>query len=225
MFFGEFDWYSARYEIAGQPYFTNRLSLLLDESVDEFYNETIFTALAQAHASGRTVDVWVHPRYPEVAVIARDVPIDSLWVPLILAVGVSVFPIFGVAATVSALAGRDSYDLLLRNKALLQFAAAWCVLAVLFGSQFHAYEHGWIFLALWGGFAVVFLPGLWKTLKHPDDELLTHTPARKALEKLQSPHDERQNAIRAAADRIRAKTKAAAATADRAAGGSRDGSR
>ena len=208
--FGEFDWYSARYEIAGQAYFTNRLSLLLDEAVDELYNATIFTSLAQAHATGRTVVVWAHPRYPEVAVISRDFPIDSLWLRMILSAGVIVFPLFGAVAVLSALAGRDSYRLLLRNKALLQFAAAWCGLALLFGYVFYGEEHGWIFLCLWGGFAAVFLPGFWRGLNRPDNELITDTPARMAEEKRQSPSEERQRAIRAAVDRIRAKTKAAA---------------
>ena len=219
--FGEFDWYSARYEIAGQAYFTNRLSLLLDEAVDELYNEAIFTSLAQAHATGRTVDVWAHPRYPEVAVITRDFPIDSVWLRMILAVGVIVFPLFGVAAMVSALAGRDSYGLLLRNKALLQFAAAWCGLALLFGYAFYGYEHGWIFLTLWSGFAVVFLPGFWKGLNRTVRERLTDTSARIAARVQPNASEERQQAIREAADRIRAKTKAASDAADH---GPRDGS-
>ena len=212
--FGEFDWHSARYEIAGQAYVTNRLSVLLDESIDEYYNETIFTSLVQAHAAGRTVTVWVHPRYPDVAVVTRDFPIDSLWLRMILSVGVGVFVLFGLAATVSALMGRDTHGLLWRNKALLQFAAAWCGLALFFGYSAQGYEHGWIFLALWCGFAAVCLPTFWKGLNRADRERFTTTPVRTAIEKRLSPYEERQRDIRAAVDRIRAKTKPAAGDRD-----------
>ena len=92
---GRFKWFAARYEVAGKSLETGRMTLLEDEAIDVPANAAVMKTLENAFNQKQTVTVWVSPRDPGVALVSRELSMQS----------VSKRALFGGAFALIALAG------------------------------------------------------------------------------------------------------------------------
>jgi len=123
---GTFTWYSVRYAVGGKTYDTSRLSVLDDEAIDEPFNATVFKRLEQAKAAGQTVEVWVSPRLPDVALLSRDLPVSRLWPKALTGASFAIFALAGFAGMLGAFARFAWYGRLVEAAPMWGFAGAWC---------------------------------------------------------------------------------------------------
>ena len=123
---GTFNWYAARYDVAGKTYDTERLTLLEDDAIDEPSNAVVLKSLADARSQEKKVTVWVSPRKPDVAVVSRDLPLGSLWSRAPFTVVFGLFALVGALGAVGALTGMSYYRKLLDASGLWLFGALWC---------------------------------------------------------------------------------------------------
>ena len=70
--------------------------------------------------------VWVSPRDPEVAVVARDLPMQPVFARLPLAIGFALFAFAGVSGALGALFSFGYYQKQFDVIGLWIFAALWC---------------------------------------------------------------------------------------------------
>ena len=106
---GTYNWYAARYNVAGKTYQTERLTVLEDEAIDEPSNEVVLKSLAKAHNEQKTATIWVSPRRPDIAVVSRDFPVGSLWQRAMQAIIFTVFALGGAFGAVGTLANLSYY--------------------------------------------------------------------------------------------------------------------
>ncbi len=122
---GEFKWFAARYEVAGQPYETGRMSLLEDEAIDVPANATVMKTLETALLKQQAITVWVSPRDPGAAVVSRDLAMPSVWRRGLFGGAYALIALGGVLGFVGAAFATPYYR---RQK---QAASAWVLVAVL----------------------------------------------------------------------------------------------
>ena len=123
---GTFNWYAARYDVAGKTYDTERLTVLDDDAIDEPSNAVVLKSLADARSQEKKVTVWVSPRKPDVALVSRDLPLASLWPRAPMAMVFGAFALAGALGAVGALTGFSYYRNMLHAAGLWVFAALWC---------------------------------------------------------------------------------------------------
>ena len=123
---GTFNWYAARYDVAGKSYDTERLTVLDDDAIDEPSNAVVLKALAEARSQEKKVTVWVSPRKPDVALVSRDLPLGSLWSRLPFTIIFAVFAVAGALGAVGALVGFAYYRKMVDAAGLWVFGALWC---------------------------------------------------------------------------------------------------
>ena len=123
---GTFNWYAARYDVAGKTYETERLTVLEDEAIDEPVNAVVLKALAKAHSEQKTASIWVSPRRPDVAVVSRDLPVGSLWPRSAQAIIFTVFALAGAFGALGALVNFSYYKRMHDAAGIWVFGALWC---------------------------------------------------------------------------------------------------
>ncbi|MCC7069355.1 MAG: DUF3592 domain-containing protein [Burkholderiales bacterium] len=123
---GAFTWYSARYTVAGRSYDTQRLSVLDDEAIDNPWNARIVAGMAKAAAAAQSVDVWVSPRRPEIALLSRELPLARLWARVFGGIGFAIFTLAGIAGAIGALAALPYYRRMHAAAFMWLFSAFWC---------------------------------------------------------------------------------------------------
>ncbi len=123
---GTFNWYAARYDVAGKTYDTERLTVLDDDAIDEPSNAVVLKSLGDARNQEKKVTVWVSPRKPNVALVSRDLPWGSLWSRAPFTIVFSLFALAGVLGVVGALVGFSYYGNMLGAAGLWAFGALWC---------------------------------------------------------------------------------------------------
>lgn len=123
---GTFNWYAARYEVAGKTYDTERLTVLDDDAIDEPSNAVVLKSLSDARSQEKKVTVWVSPRKPDVALVSRDLPLASLWSRVPFTIIFGVFALAGALGAMGALAGFTYYRKMVDAAGLWVFGALWC---------------------------------------------------------------------------------------------------
>lgn len=159
---GEFSWLAARYDVGGKVRETSRMTVLDDEAIDEPANDAVQTSLRANLGTEKAVTVWVSPRDPEVAVVARDLPMKPVFARLPLAIGFPLFALAGVSGALGALLSFGYYQKQFDVIGLWVFAALWCgfifpVLMLVMGAG--AIE--WFVVAIVGFFALIGMFMLW----------------------------------------------------------------
>jgi hypothetical protein len=129
---GSFTWFAARYEVAGRSFETARLSVLENNQIDERSNATVTKRLQQAHASNSPVSIWVSPRKPEVAIVSRDLPFDSLWPNALAATMFAVFAIAGALGFVGTIFNARWYRRQHDAIVIWLFSGFWCGVCAMF---------------------------------------------------------------------------------------------
>jgi hypothetical protein len=97
-------WLAASYEVNGNTYFAERLSVLDDDSLDEAYNSRVLRWLESAQRNNNgSINVHVSPRHPEIALVSNDFPLPSLMSRAPLALGFTLLAIVGALGAVGAI--------------------------------------------------------------------------------------------------------------------------
>jgi Protein of unknown function (DUF3592) len=123
---GTFNWYAARYDVAGKTYETERLTVLEDEAIDEPANDVVLKSLAKAHGEQKTATIWVSPRRPDIAVVSRDLPLGRLWSSIPFAFVFSLFAVGGAFGAIGTLANFAYYRRMHDAIGIWIFGALWC---------------------------------------------------------------------------------------------------
>ena len=123
---GTFNWYAARYDVAGRTYETERLTVLEDEAIDEPSNDIVLKSLAKARNEQKTATIWVSPRRPDIAVVSRDLPLRSLWPSIPFAVVFSLFAAAGALGAIGTLANLSYCRRMNDAMGIWIFGALWC---------------------------------------------------------------------------------------------------
>ena len=123
---GTFNWYAARYEVAGKTYETARLTTLADEAIDEPSNDIVLKSLAKARTEQKTATIWVSPRRPDIAVVSRDLPLRSLWPSIPFAAVFSLFAATGALGAIGTLANLSYCRRMNDAMGIWIFGALWC---------------------------------------------------------------------------------------------------
>ena len=123
---GTFNWYAARYDVAGKSYETERLTVLEDEAIDQPANAVVLKSLATARNEQKTATVWVSPRRPDIAVVSRDLPISWLWPKIPFAAVFALFASAGALGAVGTLANLSYCRRMNDAIGIWIFAAVWC---------------------------------------------------------------------------------------------------
>ena len=123
---GTFNWYAARYDMAGKTYETERLTVLEDEAIDEPANEVVLKSLAQARNEQKTATIWVSPRRPDIAVVSRDLPLSRLWPSIPFALVFALFAVAGAFGAIGTLASFAYYRRMHDAIGIWIFGALWC---------------------------------------------------------------------------------------------------
>lgn len=118
-------WPAASYEVDGKTYLAERLTVLDDDAPDERSNAAVMRTL-EASRGDMTITVWVSPRRPEIALVSRDLPVQSLWGRVPLGVGFALIALAGLAGAVGALFNFGYYRNLFDSAGAWGFSAAWC---------------------------------------------------------------------------------------------------
>jgi hypothetical protein len=119
-------WLAASYELDGKTYYAERLSVLEDDAPDERSNAAIVKTLEASRGDGKTVTVWVSPRKPEIALVSRDLPLQSLWGRAPFGIGFAVIALAGLAGAIGALFNFRYYRKLYDAAGMWGFSAVWC---------------------------------------------------------------------------------------------------
>ena len=123
---GTFNWYAARYDVAGKTYESERLTVLDDEAIDHPVNAVVLKALARAHSEQKPATIWVSPRRPDVAVVSRDLPVGALWPRAMQAIIFTVFALAGAFGAIGALVNFSYYQRMHDAAGIWLFGALWC---------------------------------------------------------------------------------------------------
>ncbi len=103
-------WYAATYEVAGKPYYTERLTVLDDSALDEPDNTAVARALEAAYKSASKISIWVSPGNPQSAFVSRDFPDQAVLRRLPLGIAFAVLAIAGVAGLLGAVFNFGYYQ-------------------------------------------------------------------------------------------------------------------
>lgn len=153
---GTFNWYAARYDVAGKTYETERLTVLEDEAIDEPANDAVLKSLAKARNEQKTATIWVSPRRPDVALVSRDLPVGTLWPRAMQAVIFTVFALGGTVGAIGALFNFAYYQRLHDAAGLWIFGALWCGFIFPIFTMISAQPNvEWVPLAFVGLFALI----------------------------------------------------------------------
>ena len=120
------NWPAASYEVDGKTYYAERLSVLDDDAPDEPSNADVVKTLEASRGDGKTITVWVSPRKPEIALVSRDLPVQSLWGRAPMGIGFALIALAGVAGALGALVNFGYYRKLYGAAGLWGFSAVWC---------------------------------------------------------------------------------------------------
>ena len=123
---GTFNWYAARYDVAGKTYDTERLTVLDDDAIDEPSNAVVLKSLSAARSQEKKVTVWVSPRKPDVALVSRDFPFGALWSRVPFTLVFAVLAAAGALGAMGALVGFPYYRKMADAAGLWVFGALWC---------------------------------------------------------------------------------------------------
>lgn len=129
---GSFTWYAARYEVNGRPFETGRLSVLEDSNIDERFNATVTKRMQTAHAGNGPISVWVSPRKSDVAIVSRDLPIDSLWPNALAGIMFALFALAGALGLLGTAFNTHWYRRQHDARVLWLFSGFWCAVSGLF---------------------------------------------------------------------------------------------
>ncbi len=159
---GMFNWYTARYVVAGQTYETGRLTVLDDQAIDQPANAAVLKTLSAAYLQQKPVAIWVSPRKPDVALVTRDLPLQSLWPRLPFALVFGTFALAGALGAVGAVGGFSYVQKMISAGGLWLFSALWCGLIFPFFMMVTSSANiEWIPVVFVGLFALIGALMLW----------------------------------------------------------------
>jgi len=159
---GEVTWPAATYEVGGKTFHAERLTVLDDDDPDVPANADVEKMLQASTGEGKTIKVWVSPRKPEIALVSRDLPIQSLWPRTPLAIGFGLVALAGVLGTLGALFSLGYYPRLFDAVGLWIFGGLWC--GFIFPILLLVTSQGsieWVAIIIVGLFALIGVLVLW----------------------------------------------------------------
>ena len=118
-------WLAAKYSVDGKTFFAERMTVLDDDGYDDPANNVALKSLEESFKHKQSPTIFVSPRRPEIALISRDLPLQSTLVRLPLAIGFAALALVGVLGVAGAMFNLGYYQ---RLKAA---SVSWAIASVL----------------------------------------------------------------------------------------------